>query len=44
MKMHAIYFGTINATSPTGLIHSDLTGQFPVQSSLANQYLLVIYE
>ena len=42
-KTHAIYVSMLNATSSTGVIHSDLTGWFPIQSSLGNQYILVIY-
>ena len=39
--MHTI---TTTILPLTGLIHSDLTGRFPVTSSLGNQYILVVYD
>ena len=33
LSTHALYAATISYNEPTGTLYTDLTGQFPVQSS-----------
>ena len=39
-----IYASINHPKMPTGKIHSDQTGQFPIQSISGNKYIMVIYE
>ena len=39
-----IYASIKQPEIPTGEIHSDQTGRFPIQSSSGNKYIIVIYE
>ena len=43
LSTHALYAATICYNEPTGKLYTDLTGQFPVQSSRGNKYILVAY-
>ena len=43
LNTHALYAATICYNPPTGKLYTDLTGQFPVQSSRGHKYILVAY-
>ena len=43
LQTHALYAATICYNQQTGKLYTDLTGQFPVQSSRGHKYILVIY-
>ena len=43
LKTHALYATTICYNEPTGKLYTDLTTQFPVQSSRGHKYILVAY-
>ena len=42
-QTQAMYAATICYNAPTGKLYTDLTGQFPVQSSRGHKYVLVAY-
>ena len=42
-RTHALYAATISYNQPTGKLHTNLTGRFPVQSSRGHKYILVAY-
>ena len=43
LSTHALYAATICYNKPTGKLYTNLTGQFPVQSSRGHKYILVAY-
>ena len=43
LKTHVLYAATICDNEPTGKLYTNLTGQFPVQSSRGHRYILVAY-
>ena len=43
LSTHALYATTISYNEPTGKLFTNLTGQFPVQSSRGHKYILVAY-
>ena len=43
LKTHALYAATICDDEPTGKLHTNLTGHFPIQSSRGHRYILVAY-
>ena len=43
LKTHALYAATICYNEPTGKLYTNLTVQFPVQSSRGHKYILVAY-
>ena len=43
LQTQAMYAATICYNAPTGKLYTDLTGQFPVQSSRGHKYVLVAY-
>ena len=43
LSTQAMYAATICYNEPTGKLYTDLTGQFPIQSSRGHKYILVAY-
>ena len=43
LSTHAMYAATLCYNEPTGKLYTDLTGQFPVQSSRGHKYILFAY-
>jgi len=43
-RTNFVYAAVMDVHSPSGQIHGDLTGRFPVQSSRGNKYLLIVYD
>ena len=43
LSTQAMYAATICYNEPTGKLYTDLTGQFPIQSSRGHKYILVTY-
>jgi hypothetical protein len=41
-RTHQVYADLLDINRPTGQIFSDQTGQFPVQSSRGNKYVMII--
>ena len=41
---HNTYANLLNINRPTGQIHTNQTGQFPVQSSQGNKYVMILYD
>jgi hypothetical protein len=43
-QTHQTYADLLDFNSPTGQIHNDQTGRFPVQSSRGSKYVMILYE
>jgi hypothetical protein len=43
-QTHNTYADLLDINSPTGQIHTDQTGRFPVQSSWGNKYVIILYD
>ena len=43
-RTHQTYTDLLDFHSPTGQIHTDQTGRFPVQSSCGSKYVMILYD
>jgi hypothetical protein len=41
---HETYTSLLDINSPTGQIHTDQTGRFPIQSSRGNKYVMILHD